>query len=288
VTQANTLSEPSPHEEQLAWERRWAPAAAAAAVGSVLAQVVSLVVSTSVARDSPDTNESNEFLVGFRQFNKHESEALVSSLAQALSYALAAAAIYYLFQATRHRRQELSPIFRWLLVVGPILLVAAAVVRHTHTADIVGDFLASGEQTNARAKEIAENNASGLALGLDTGGRLAVALAFLITSLNAMRAGLLTQFMGILGIVVGLLVVLPLGGLGVIQIFWMGALAFLFLDRWPGGRGPAWATGQAEAWPRPARRGMLPTPEGDTRGEGAEPEPMPERPASRKRRKNRD
>jgi len=36
--------------------------------------------------------------------------------------------------------------------------------------------------------------------------------------------------------------------------FWLFALAALFLDRWPGGRGPAWASGEAEAWPTVSQR----------------------------------
>lgn len=286
MSHSHTDSEPSPHAEQLAFERRFGLAAAAAAVGSVMAQLAAVAVAVSVGTDAPKTNDKNEVLVAFRQFDKHESEALLSALAQALSYVFAALAVYYLFKATRYRRAELSPAFGWLLVVGPLLLLAAAFVAHGHTADLVDQFLASGPQTNARAKAIAEENLSGLGQGLSAAGPLAVGSSFLVTSLNAMRAGLLSQFMGILGIVIGALVTLqvvfPIGGLGLIQLFWMGALAFLFLDRWPGGRGPAWATGQAEEWPRPARRALVAPP-----AQKAESEPLPERPASRKRRKNR-
>ena len=75
----------------------------------------------------------------------------------------------------------------------------------------------------------------------------------IMIALNAMRAGLLSRFMGILGIFVGVVLVIPLG-VQILQLFWFAALGLLFLGRWPGGRGPAWETGEAIPWPgaRPA------------------------------------
>jgi hypothetical protein len=57
--------------------------------------------------------------------------------------------------------------------------------------------------------------------------------------------------MGILGIIVGALFVLPiLGQVPFVQLFWVGAIGLLALARWPqGGRGPAWETGEADPWP---------------------------------------
>ena len=80
----------------------------------------------------------------------------------------------------------------------------------------------------------------------------------------------------------------------IVQAFWLGALGALFLGRWPGGRGPAWETGEAEPWPtaaaaRAASGDGTPEPaqELDPSAPPPEPEPVPERPASRKRRKKR-
>jgi hypothetical protein len=80
----------------------------------------------------------------------------------------------------------------------------------------------------------------------------------------------------------------------VIQAFWLGAVGLLFLGRWPGGRGPAWETGEAEPWPSAAqRRGLVPPPQRDEEPAELdpslppEPEPVPDRPASRKRRKRK-
>ena len=83
----------------------------------------------------------------------------------------------------------------------------------------------------------------------------------MLVSVNAMRAGLLSRFMGILGIIAGPLVVIPiLPAARFIQLFWIVALGVLFLGRWPNGRGPAWSVVEAIPWPtaadvRRARRG---------------------------------
>ena len=70
-----------------------------------------------------------------------------------------------------------------------------------------------------------------------------------------MRVGLLTRMLGYLGIAAGALMVL-VSPLPIVQIFWLAALGFILLGRWPGGAPPAWRTGQAEPWPtaRPPRR----------------------------------
>jgi len=76
----------------------------------------------------------------------------------------------------------------------------------------------------------------------------------------------------------------------IVQGFWLGALGMVFLGRWPGGRGPAWETGEAEPWPSAAqRRARLTAPPEEPSPDPApaEPETVPERPASRKRRKKK-
>ena len=105
-----------------------------------------------------------------------------------------------------------------------------------HTVDAAQDVFSSGLGT-----------AAGL-IGLF--GSLFLGLAFVLVALNAMRAGLLTRFMGILGIIVGVLVVIPLGSpLPIVQCFWLFAFSLLLLGRLPTGVPRAWETGQAHAWP---------------------------------------
>jgi hypothetical protein len=66
-----------------------------------------------------------------------------------------------------------------------------------------------------------------------------------------MRVGLLTRFMGVLGVIVGVAVapILPIDQQGIIRVFWLAALGMLFLGRLPSGTPKAWTTGHAEPWP---------------------------------------
>jgi hypothetical protein len=105
--------------------------------------------------------------------------------------------------------------------------------------------------------------------------------------------------MGVLGIIVGVLFVIPIGSpVPVVQAFWLGALAYLLSGRWPNGVPPAWASGRAEPWPsqqqmRDRARGdvaapSLPEPEppGDGTDADAGGSPAP-RQRKRKRKKRR-
>jgi len=82
----------------------------------------------------------------------------------------------------------------------------------------------------------------------------------------------------------------------VVQAFWLGALGALLVGRWPGGRGPAWETGEADPWPSSAERraelmGVGPAPAAPPEAARDQPpteaEAVPERPPSRKRRKKK-
>ena len=94
--------------------------------------------------------------------------------------------------------------------------------------------------------------------------------------MNAMRVGLLTRFMGILGVIVGALAVFQLDAPQVVRGIWLVFLGLLVAGRYPGGTPPAWETGRAEPWPSQQelreRRDAL-----RAEHEPDEPEPTPEK-----------
>jgi hypothetical protein len=231
--------------EQLDWEARWAkPAAVAAFLGAFLS-VAATAVRLSALSDN--TGDDRELLLAFHD----NSGAFAASLGlQALSFFLIAAALYYLMRAVRHRRPELPSFMVGFLVVAPLALVVGGVIDQVSLRDAADAFTASGPETVRRAEDLLEDRAV-LGAAIGSLGTLCLAISFVFAGVNAMRVGLLSRFMGILGVIVGALLVLPLvpGGQGVIQLFWLGALGVLFLGRWPGGRGPAWETGEAIEWP---------------------------------------
>ncbi len=91
---------------------------------------------------------------------------------------------------------------------------------------------------------------------LDLLAALALTAGMIAVSLNAIRVGLLTRWMGVIGIFSGILILLPIGGatLEIVPAFWMLGMGILYLGRWPNGDPPAWAAGEARPWPTQAER----------------------------------
>ncbi|MEN3281081.1 MAG: hypothetical protein V7607_2221, partial [Solirubrobacteraceae bacterium] len=111
------------------------------------------------------------------------------------------------------------------------------------------DFVDAADHTNSAASDALSPPATLIGQVIWQAAALALGFAFVLISLNAMRVGLLTRFMGVLGIIVGVTFVLPLDQQGIIRVFWLGALGVLFLGRMPSGMPKAWTTGSAEPWP---------------------------------------
>src|ERR1019366_8389655 len=78
---------------------------------------------------------------------------------------------------------------------------------------------------------------------------LLLAIGFVLVSLNGMRVGLLSRFMGYLGIFAGVLVLFQITQVPIVQAYWLLAFAYLVSGRWPTGVPPAWRSGRAEPWP---------------------------------------
>jgi hypothetical protein len=240
-------------EEQLSWEARVGRLVAVAAIASAILLVVSLIYSSSTLNQ-----QTNDTVDGLYLLHRHKTEVLVTTLLQALSTALLAAPLWFLYEVTRFRRSELPVIARYLALFAPPAAAILSVIRQIQVAKVsntVVDHLSANPLTPHDANQYAKDQlAAGsvqLVGGLALAAGLALAFAFVIISLNAMRAGVLSRFMGIIGIIVGVLFVIPLlGSVPIVEVFWVGALAALFLDRWPqGGRGPAWDAGEAIPWP---------------------------------------
>ena len=245
-------------EQQLSWEQRVGRPVAVASFVAAALLIASLVYSSSKLNVQTDTT-----LEGLRLIDERKTDVLITTILQALSTALIAAPLWFLFEATRFRRPEAPAIARYLAIAGPVLTGVFQVIRQIQVADVADSVvaqLASNPLAPKAANEFAKDELGAGSLqvvgsiGLAAG--LALAFAFIMVSLNAMRAGLLSRFMGILGIIVGVLFVIPLlGPVPIVEVFWIAALGLLFLGKWPqGGRGPAWETGEAIPWPTAADR----------------------------------
>jgi hypothetical protein len=197
----------------------------------------------------------------------HPLPYLVGPLLSAIGGLLIFFVLAFLFRATRARGGPLAQIALIAIAVGSIsYAIGSAVVGVMRVVE--GMNLAS-DATNADALDAISAGPIVAGTVIQLLGSLSLGFAFVLIGLHAMRVGLLTRFMGILGMIAGATFVVPLDQQGIIRSFWLGAVGFLIAGRWPSPV-PAWETGKAEPWPssRQARG----------RG-GAEPLPAPDTPA---------
>jgi hypothetical protein len=258
-------------QAQLEWEARAGRLAAYAAWAAAALIIASLLYRVAALPHGADNVK--QFLPDVKA---HKSAFLVSGILTGVAMLAFIPPLLYLYKATRFRRRELPPVARILIFAGPILFAICSVwfqFRQAHAAD---QFLSGAVKTNKHAEDVLRSATTAVA-GLSLAASIATGLATILVSLNAMRAGLLSRFMGVLGVILGALFVLPLIASPIIQLFWLLALGVLFVDKWPGGRGPAWATGEAVPWPSPqGRRAPASRSEDDEDEAEGELEPAPD------------
>lgn len=178
---------------------------------------------------------------------------VAAPIAGAVLVALGTLALFlplaYLYRATRARNPALGQWVLVLLAIGAVLYgVGNLTVSLTRYLG-AHDFLDAVDRSNSAAQDALTQPPYAAGTALTFAGSIALLFGLAVTSLNAMRVGLLTRFMGILGMIVAATFLLPLDQLGIIRSLWLLALAALLLGRWPSGVPPAWSTGEAVPWP---------------------------------------
>jgi len=109
--------------------------------------------------------------------------------------------------------------------------------------------------------------------------------------LQALRCGLVTRFLGSLGMALGasMILILPIAVLAMLA--WTGFLGLTFVGRVPGGRPPAWDAGKATPWPRPGEMAESDVIEGDAAevdGDQSADSESKEPPPQKRKRKSRE
>jgi hypothetical protein len=289
-------------EQQLAWEAGQRKRAGIAAViagvfllaadiwinvafrggpeSSLLESVLRLPEPGSIADEPSLRVRSFEF------FDDNSAASIVSAALRSIGLIALAYAMTFLAVATRARRPEMARPFVYVTLFGAVLLAVEAVVRTVANLGLVDDFL-DGPRTVDSLDGLGGDWVIAAEL-IKFVGQFAVAAGFIVVALNAMRAGLLSRFMGILGMIVGFLLILPLAVVPV-QPLWLVALGVLFWGWWPGGVPPAWRTGRAEPWPsqQDLARARRDARAGEPAAEPAAPAAPAAHPSSQKRKRKR-
>lgn len=243
--------------QALAWEERWTrPAGLASLAAIVLVGAAIMLATQGVGSSSGDS----ELL---RNVEASRDAQLASSLLQALGIGLLAAPLYFLFRAALARSATMRGQLVGIVVAAPIFLAAMAVLSGLSTlhaasefADEIPRLLADGGGLDSERANRAANDAivdaplRPLAAGFGLGGQLGFLVAMFYTAMHAMRTGLLTRFWGSLGMALGAVSFLFFQ----FTLLWFVYVGVLLLGWVPGGRPPAWETGEAMPWPTPGER----------------------------------
>jgi hypothetical protein len=230
--------------QQLAYESRVRPrqAIVAGAAG------VLLVGSAAIQLAGPHAKVA-ELTLGLLIEHKRFALDLVGAVVQGIGWAAVAWTLTFLLRTAQARESTVPPYIRYLALVGAPLAAVGIVGYIAAYGAQANHFISHGSQTYPQANHLTSAPLLAAFQIMDYAGELVLAVAFVLVSMQAMRVGLLTRFMGYLGIIAGILVLFVITPVPIVQAYWLVALGVLFAGRWPTGTPPAWQTGRAERWP---------------------------------------
>ena len=259
-------------DEQLAWEAKQRPRAGIASILAGVGLLAGNIIQVSVYGNVPTqplldslalAQRGQETTITVQQvlyFDTKFGLSVLNGLILAVAGLCLAVALQMLLRAAtfrravpaegERRRQDFLGLGRILALGGPVIFALANLVFYEFLAFKSSSFADKAQKTEEAAKDVLESDIFVAAATTPQIASLLIGFAFVILCLAAMRAGLLTRFMGVLGIFVGVLFVIPIGSpVPIVPAFWLVALGVLLLGRWPQGMPPAWTSGKAEPWP---------------------------------------
>ena len=238
-------------------ERRWAAPVFIACLLAVVAFVAAILIQQSA--DLPTDATLAESL---ESFDENRNVLILGRILQAVAIGLLVAPLVYLFRATLNRSDQIRRGLLGIVIVGPLFFAAGGILGTFALDSIATDFVLEDstcvdeEEIEAQDDCIEEDviradSTFGVAGGISLAGSLGLLVGMVYTCLQAMRIGLLTRFLGSLGMALGVAVLLfgPIGPPAV--VLYCFSLGMLFIGRWPSGKPPAWDAVEAIPWPKP-------------------------------------
>src|SRR3954452_16091892 len=251
-----------PVEETLAREAERRPLVATAAIIAGVTSLVGTLIAGEALRDRPEVTlpealrdaagqppRSGGLLTETAQYihDKATSYTLGQALV-AISAPFIAVALVYLARAVSARRPQFSSRAPMIVIAGAVATFVGILVGQISLDISLSDFAGSHHHTTAAAHDALQPGGAVAAGFIAFLGHVALGLGIVLVALNAMRVGLLTRFMGVLGIMAGMFLAFPFFPVPIVQGFWLIALGVLILGRWPAGVPPAWETGRPAPW----------------------------------------
>lgn len=182
----------------------------------------------------------------------HSAGLLIVAVCQAIALLLMGVLLIFLYDATVVRGGTPPRMTRPLAIFGAVAGAICAVVVQVGLTINASDFASSSDHSTKAAHDALGGGVLTLFGFIGLIASLAFAAAFVMIVIGAMRVGLLTRFLGILGAIVGVLVLIGRSGSPTftVQAFWLAMVGVLLFGRWPGAGVPAaWTEGEARPWP---------------------------------------
>lgn len=209
---------------------------------------VLLIVAAALQLAGPHASVS-ELTLGLIVEHKRFALDLVGAVIEGLGWVAVAWTLIFLFGAARARDPKVQSYIRYAALAGAPLAAVGIIGYITAYGIASNNFITHGSQTYPQANHLMSGGALAAFQIMDYGGELLLAVAFVLVSLQAMRVGLLTRFMGYLGVIAGILVLFVITPVPIVQTYWLLGLGVLFAGRWPTGTPAAWNSGRVERWP---------------------------------------
>jgi hypothetical protein len=258
-------------KEQVAWETERRTRLAVPAFAGGLLYLLSGIITASTLNGAPTVGILQGLAPALEgvaspavsprapevKFISHHAGPLIAgSVLAALAIGVLTLVLLLLVEATRFRRPETWGPARMLVIGGGAGLAVISVAHQIVTAIETHNFAVGRDFSNHAVDNALTKGTANLVIDyLDLVAGLSLAVGMIVVMVNAMRVGLITRWMGIVGIISGILIFLPIGGatLEVVPSFWIVAMGILYMGKWPNGQPPAWESGEARPWPSRAQ-----------------------------------
>src|SRR5947209_3395691 len=209
-------------EAQLARERSLGRYAAGAAIIAIVLTVATVAIQASLKsikwhghtiKPTSYRSQAEALLLTHHQPQKYLWLTILGGLALVgMGFVL-----FYLYTATLARRPSVPGVLRWVTLIAPVFSGVVGVVNQINQTDAARKFFhlpfgqTLGPHGDHRATDLVRN-ASGAVQYIGVLAGILLILAFVVTSIYAMRTGILSRGMGYFGAAVGVLMLIPLLG----------------------------------------------------------------------------
>ncbi len=206
------------------------------------------------------------------RFESHHAFGLIAgSVLAAMAIAALIVVMLFVLRATRFRRPETNRAAQPMVLVGGIGIAVLGFVNEVVLAIRTHQFATGHDFSSHAVNAVTHNTGYDILALVAPLMAIVFAASIVIVMLGAVKVGLLPRWMGMIGGLSALLLLLPAPQLDVVPAFWMVGLGILLMGKWPKGDPEAWAAGEPRPWPTQAElraaRGGGPV----TRGKGSAP-----------------